>query len=138
MLLDTHVWIWAAAGTPDRIGPKTRRRLEKAATAGTLYVSTASAFELAALTTAGRLVLSTPVDRWIRDSIDRSGLRVAAVDVEVGVDAGQVPASAIPDPLDRLLVATARSLGVPLVTRDRLLLSYIAKSRLATAVDART
>lgn len=137
MLLDTHVWIWAAADVPNRIGPKTRRRLEKAAAAGSLYVSTASALEVTALCTAGRLVLSMPAERWIRDSVDRSGLRVADIDMEIAIDAGQVPASTIPDPLDRLLVATARSLGVPLVTRDRLLLSYIAKTRLATAVDAR-
>jgi PIN domain nuclease of toxin-antitoxin system len=31
------------------------------------------------------------------------------------------------DPADRLLIATARQLGVPLVTRDRRILDYAAQ-----------
>jgi PIN domain nuclease of toxin-antitoxin system len=31
------------------------------------------------------------------------------------------------DPADRLLIATARDLGVPLVTRDRRILDYAAQ-----------
>lgn len=138
MLLDTHIWIWAAADEPGRIGPRTRRRIERAAAAGDVYVSSASAFEVTALCTAGRLGLSMSPERWIRDSVARAGLRLTSIDLDVAIDAGSVAVSAIADPLDRLLVATARSLGVPLVTRDRQLLDYVSKTRLVTAIDART
>jgi PIN domain nuclease of toxin-antitoxin system len=37
------------------------------------------------------------------------------------------------DPADRLLVATARALGVPIVTRDRRILNY-AKAGFVDAV----
>lgn len=136
MLLDTHVWIWAVDGG-SRLGPKTRRRLARAATADeALAVSTASVFEVAALHTAGRLQLTLSLERWIRESLERSGLQVLDVGRAIAVDAGLVPASALADPIDRVLVATAREHDVPLVTRDRALLDYARRTRLVRVVDA--
>lgn len=97
MLLDTHVWIWAAADIPRTLGPKTRRLLVRAAATGALYVSAASAFEITALHTAGRLKF-----------------------------------------IDRLLVATARDRGIPLLTRDAAILDYARRTRLVRVVDAAT
>jgi PIN domain nuclease of toxin-antitoxin system len=39
VLLDTHIWIWAAADEPGKLGPKTRRAITKAGAAGTLLVT---------------------------------------------------------------------------------------------------
>ena len=137
MLLDTHVWIWSAAGDTARIGPKTRRQLDKAAAKGGLMVSSASAFEIAALTTMGRLVLSLPAERWVRESVSRARLRVVDAGLDVALDAGCIPASAIGDPFDRWLIATARALDVPLVTCDQALLAYGAATRQVSLVDGR-
>ena len=136
MLLDTHVWIWAAEGDTRRIGPKTRRLLAGTPATATAYVSTASMFEIAALHTAGRLRLGLPVERWIRESIDRVGLRVVDVEASIAVDAGLIPSTALPDPLDRLLVASARDMNMPLVTCDRKILDYARTSRLVKVIDA--
>ncbi len=69
MLLDTHVWIGAANGGA-KLGPKTRRRLEKSSggIATTAFVSTVSVFEIVALHTAGRLRFNQPVERWVRET----------------------------------------------------------------------
>lgn len=136
MLLDTHIWVWLAGDVPRQIGPRTRRRLARATGASALSVSVASAFEIAALHTAGRLQFTQPVERWIRESIARSGFRVLNVDREISIDAGLVPAAALPDPLDRLLVATARDRELPLVTRDRAILEYAHRTGLVQVVDA--
>jgi PIN domain nuclease of toxin-antitoxin system len=135
MLLDTHVWIWAAAGEP-RIGPRTRRLLNRDAAAGRVFVSAVSAFEISALCAAGRLVLNQPAERWIRDSIARGNLRVLDLDTDVAMDAGALGVEAVPDPIDRLLVAAARDAEVPLVTRDRRLLDFAARTRLVRVHDA--
>lgn len=135
MLLDTHVWIWAAAGAP-RIGPKTRRLLNRQAAAGRVFVSSVSAFEISALCAAGRLVLNQPAERWIRDSIGRGNLRVLDLDTGVAIDAGALGVEAVPDPIDRLLVAAARDAAVPLVTCDRRLLDFAARARLVRVHDA--
>lgn len=136
MLLDTHAWIWAATDEPGKLGPKTRRLIARAAAAGTLIVTTASVFEITALATAGRLRLNQSAEKWIRDSIVRGGLRVVDVDLDIAIDAGAVPSSALADPIDRMLVASARAYAVPLVTRDRQIIDYAKRSGLVRVSDA--
>ena len=136
MLLDTHIWIWAANGDTSRLGVKARRLLNRVGAAGKLSVSAMSVFEVAALHTAGRLQLAMPVEGWIRASIDRSGLRILDVPPAVATDAGLIPAAAMSDPIDRLLVATSRYFAIPLMTRDRTLLAYARSTRALTVVDA--
>ena len=136
MLLDTHVWVWAAADVAGRLGRRTRRQLARAVGAKAPQVSTASIFEIVALHTAGRLQFAEPVERWVRTSIERGGFRVIGIDADIAVDAALVPAAALPDPLDRLLVATARACRVPLVTRDRAILDYASASGLVRVLDA--
>jgi PIN domain nuclease of toxin-antitoxin system len=136
VLLDTHVWIWAAADAPRKLGPKTRRLLARGAAAGRLYVSAASAFEIAALHTAGRLKFNQPAERWIHESIERGRLRVLDVSAAIATDAGAVPSDSLSDPIDRLLVAAARDRDLPLVTRDAAILEYARRTRLVRVVDA--
>jgi len=136
VLIDTHVWIWAAANTPGRLGPKTRRLLARGTAAASLYVSAASAFEITALHTAGRLKFNQPAERWIRESIERGRLRVLDVSTGIATDAGVIPADSLADPIDRLLVATARDRDVPLLTRDQAILEYSTRTRLVRVVDA--
>ena len=139
MVLDTHVWIWAADGGT-KLGSKARKRLEKGAASvasgSRMSVSTASVFEIAALHTAGRLALNQSPERWIRESIDRGGLRVIDIERDIAVDAGLIPAKALPDPIDRCLVATAREYDVPLMTADRKILDYARRTSLVRVIDA--
>jgi PIN domain nuclease of toxin-antitoxin system len=85
---------------------------------------------------AGYLQLNQPVERWIREALDRAKVRVIDLDCNLAVDAGLIPAAARPDPFDRYLVATARDYGLPLVTRDRRILEYAKRTGLVTVVDA--
>jgi PIN domain nuclease of toxin-antitoxin system len=136
MILDTHAWIWAAADEPGKLGPKTRRLIARAAATETLYVTTASIFEITALATAGRLRLNQSAEKWIRDSVIRGALRVISIDMDISIDAGAIPSSALADPIDRMLVASARAYDVPLVTRDRQILDYANRTRLVRVSDA--
>jgi PIN domain nuclease of toxin-antitoxin system len=81
-------------------------------------------------------VLNQPAERWIRDSIDRGSLRILNLDTDIAMDAGALGAEAVPDPIDRLLVASARDADVPLVTRDRRLLEFASRTRLLRVHDA--
>ena len=136
MLLDTHVWIWAADGG-SKLGAATRRRLARATRAGEVVaISTASVFEIVALHTAGRLRLTLPVERWIGEAIERGGLRVLDIDREIALDAGMIPSSALGDPVDRCLVATSRQHDLPLVTADRKVIEYSARTKLVRVLDA--
>lgn len=136
-MLDTHVWVWAAEGVA-RLGVRTRRQLDKASRAipGELLVSSVSAFEISALSTAGRICLSQPVDRWIRETIERGNLRVVDLERDIAVNAGSIPTTALPDPFDRCLVATAQEYAMPLVTCDRRILDYAKRTGLVKVIDA--
>lgn len=122
LLLDTHAWIWSVAG--ERIGRRAQRAISRAETLDAIRVSPASVFELTALHTAGRLRLSTVPAEWIRQSLSTSSIRLAPLVTEVAIDAGSIPRAALPDPLDRLIVATARHLDATLLTADTQILDY--------------
>jgi PIN domain nuclease of toxin-antitoxin system len=136
VLLDTHVWIWAVVDEPRQLGPRTRRQLTRASGRDAPSVSAVSAFEIAALHVAGRLGFTQPVERWIRDSIACAGFRVIELDGPMAIDAGLIPPAALADPIDRCLVATAREYQLPLVTCDRRILDYAARTGLVQVLDA--
>jgi PIN domain nuclease of toxin-antitoxin system len=124
LLLDTHAWIWTVEGEKRRVGPKARRMIAQAAGQQAVRISPMTVFEIVALHTAGRLQLSRPVEEWIEDSLDRPGVRLAELTRVAAADAGFIPRAALSDPVDRLLVATARQLDATLVTGDSAILAY--------------
>lgn len=52
------------------------------------------------------------------------GIRPASFTPDIAIDSAQLPGDLHRDPGDRLLIATARHLAIPIVTRDRLILAY--------------
>lgn len=136
MLLDTHVWVAAASGDRRGAGPMLRRALERSTGLRQLHLSTLSIFELSALHLMGRLHLSLPIETWIRESVERSSVQLSEVTTTIAIDAGLISRTALPDPFDRLLVATARQLDVPLATRDRRILEYARATNQVRVVDA--
>ena len=54
------------------------------------------------------------------------GIRVTPLTVSAAMAASYLPEPFHKDPADRLLVAVARELGVPVVTRDDKILDYAA------------
>jgi PIN domain nuclease of toxin-antitoxin system len=128
VLFDTHAWIWAVEGDTRRVGPRSRRLIAQAEARQAIRVSPATLFEIVALHTAGRLRLAEPAEQWIRSSLDRSGARLAELTRSVAIDAGFIPRTALADPLDRLLVATARQFGATFLTADTAVLAYAAQT----------
>jgi PIN domain nuclease of toxin-antitoxin system len=129
LLLDTHAWIWIVEGDPRKVGGGSRRLVSRAEAREGVRVSPATLFEIVALHAAGRLRLSHPPEHWISHSLDRPGVRLAELTRGVAVDAGFIPRAAVPDPVDRFLVATARQLDATFLTGDAGLLAYAARTR---------
>jgi PIN domain nuclease of toxin-antitoxin system len=136
LLLDTHVWLWSADGDTRRVGRRARQALLKAESRDDIRVSPVSMFEVTALHTLGRLRLARPLDHWLREALDAAGVRLAELTPAVAIDAGVIPRSALADPLDRLLVATARQLDAVFLTADARILAYAASTRNVRAQDA--
>jgi PIN domain nuclease of toxin-antitoxin system len=136
LLLDTHSWIWSVENDTRRLGRRARALVSKADVQERLRVSAASIFEIVALHTAGRLRLSGSPEPWIRDALATGGIRLAELTVAIAVDAGLLPRPALPDPIDRFLVATARKLDATLLTADRRILQYASVSASVRVHDA--
>jgi PIN domain nuclease of toxin-antitoxin system len=73
-----------------------------------------------------RLELSLPLGEWLALAAHPRTVDVVPVSAAIAAEVANLPADFQGDPADRLIVATCRVLGAPLVTRDRL----ITRSRL--------
>ena len=122
MILDTHVAVWLAEGVSIRAGA--RRRIEAAAVRGGLVLSAISAWEIATLVRSGRLRVATTTESYVRDLFALRGVREAPVTAEIARRAGELSDVFHGDPADRIIVATASVLGVPLATRDDRIVTF--------------
>ena len=136
LLLDTHVLIWSVSGDERRLGRRTRSLLTRAESRGELRVSALTLFEVTALHTLGRLRLRQDAERWLRDTLDLTGVRVVELSFDAAVDAGSIPRTELEDPIDRLLVATARQVNATFVTSDARILNYATTQSDLRAHDA--
>jgi PIN domain nuclease of toxin-antitoxin system len=116
IVADTHALVWWLAD-PARLSAKARRSLD-AASVDSVIVCAATLLELATLLRRGRLSLSVPADTWLADLGRIAEVRVEPVTGPIAIRAGSFTEQVPGDPIDRLIVATAMSLGVPLVTAD--------------------
>ena len=137
VLLDTHAWLWSVDQADRHLGRRARQLLSRADLAHAICISPASVFEITTLCTSGRLTLGKPTEQWVRESLAHPGVRLAELTPSVAMDAGMIPRSALPDPLDRFLVATARQLGATLLTADARILDYGSRPGRVRVHDAR-
>lgn len=117
ILLDTHAWVWWL-GVPEKLSPPARERIDAEVDGGRVLVSAISAWEVALLVKKGRLELTMEVDRWMARSEALPFLDFVPIDPRIAVHSVQLPEPLHDDPADRLIVATALSLGLDLVTKD--------------------
>ena len=126
VLLDTCAAIWLANG--DALPGPVLAAIVAAALSAGVFVSPVSAWEVGMLSKprASRPGLQFLPDpkAWFARLMAGPGIREAALTPEIAVDASYLPGDLHSDPADRLLVATARHLGIPLVTRDAKLIAY--------------
>lgn len=122
LLLDTHVWIWVMEGDGRRLRPDAVDRIDAAAAEGALRVHALSVWEIGSLVRRGRLSLSVPVARWVDDALAVPGMTLVPLTAAIALDAARLDDAFPGDPVDRILVATARAVGAALVTCDRRIL----------------
>lgn len=134
MIADTHVFVWLVSGD-DRLGAAARQKLEKAAVSASVQVAAISLWEIAMLVHKGRLALGVEAGAWIAAALALPGISLLPLLPSIALDSVRLPGDMHADPADRMIVASARHLGVPLVTADRALLSYSAQGHVLS-VDA--
>lgn len=134
LLLDTHVWIWCMLANAElAIGGRTA--INRAATSGQLRIAAISVWEAALLASRGRIAVGRPLAQWIGEALSAPGLSIEPLLPQIAVEACSLPEAFHRDPVDRMIVATARVVNATLMTRDRQILDYAARGHL-TAIAA--
>jgi PIN domain nuclease of toxin-antitoxin system len=134
IVLDTHIWIDVAFGR-GRFAPRTLRKLDRAASAGTLHIAAITCWEIAMLARGGKLRVRGPVLGWLEQALELTRTAVVSFEPAIAVDAVELPSWEHADPADRIIVATARHLGATLVTRDAEILEYAETTKAVRALE---
>ena len=126
IFLDTHAWIWWVTES-GKLSAKAKHAIRDADILG---VSIMSCWEVAMLVMKKRIGFTMDVDDWLEYALERPKIRLCHLDAKIVVRSTRFPGSITGDPIDRLLVATALSAAVPLVTKDE----NIRKSQLVQVI----
>lgn len=125
-LLDTCAVIWLAEGHPLR-EPAASELSESIERGPQVFVSPITAWEVAMLVAKGRMALALDPALWFQRFCDLPGVTLAAMPPAVLVASTTLPGQPPGDPADRILIASARTFGYVLVTRDEKILDYGAR-----------
>lgn len=120
LLVDTQCWLWMLAD-PDRLSRRTRRLIQRQDSE--LYLSAASAWEIAIKWSLGKLTLPSDPSEYVPSRVEQSGVIPLPVKHAHAVQVARL-APHHRDPFDRLLVAQASLEDMVLLTGDRQLSAY--------------
>lgn len=123
IVLDTHTLLWWV-NDPSTLSMPAKKAIDAAVESRSVYVSCISAWEIALLVERGRLRLALDVRDWICRCEALPFLTFVPLDNAIAVESVRLPDFPHADPADRIIAATALSLGAVLVTKDDKLQSY--------------
>jgi PIN domain nuclease of toxin-antitoxin system len=123
VLLDTHVLTWTI-GDLRKLGKRARRVIDRATSGEGAFISAITPWEISMGVEHGRLKLGKSAEEWIAGVLIVPGMRLAPLEPEIAIAAAKLPRAFLNDPSDQIIVATARHLGVPLITADRKIIEY--------------
>ena len=120
VLADTHAWLWMLTD-PDRLPARAAEVLADPTTQ--VFVSAASAWEIAIKYELGRLPLPEPPTSFVPARLRASGCDPLPIGHGHALAAGALPPHHR-DPFDRLLIAQSRQLRIPLCSGDGAVSDY--------------
>ncbi len=121
ILLDTCAIIWSVA-EPKQLSPAARDTLTLDETE--VWISPISCAEVACAADRGRITLDRHWRLWFRYYVDLNNWQLKNIDLDVMEEAYSLPEPFHQDPADRIIVATARKMGCPIITSDQKILNY--------------
>jgi PIN domain nuclease of toxin-antitoxin system len=123
IVLDTHAWV-SFVSNPELLSRTAKKAVDASIEKKEVFVSSISAWEVALLVGKGRLKLTMDVIEWIGKSEKLPFLTFLPVDNAIAVKSVALPEPLHQDPADRIIIATAITIGSPVATKDQKILDY--------------
>jgi PIN domain nuclease of toxin-antitoxin system len=123
IILDTHVWVLFVSN-PELLSKRAKKSLDTEMEKKGILISSISTWEVALLVAKKRLQLTLDLSDWIGKSEALPFITFIPVDNSVAIKSVNLPQPLHNDPADRIIIATAISMGAPLVTKDEKILKY--------------
>lgn len=120
VLLDTHALLWWAQDDPQL---SRKARVAMASFATEVYVSAASAWEIATKVRIGKLAGAEAFAAEFPERVRHLGFRELPITVEHGQRAGLLPGTHR-DPFDRMLIAQAQAENMPIISNESVFDEY--------------
>jgi PIN domain nuclease of toxin-antitoxin system len=118
-LLDTHVFFWRVA-EPSKLSETQNRLLDRAEEDGeAVGLSAISLWELAMHAQRGRIEPPKIMDLRLGDIESDPRVVILPLTGRIAAEAVGLAPEVPADPVDRIIIATARCHGLPLLTADR-------------------
>lgn len=127
ILLDTHAFIWLMEGE-ETLSLESRQLISRTSQKKFIFVAAISIWEIAMLQSKERIVLKTPLQKWVEKATSLPFLKIIDLNAEIAIQSCKLPGNFHGDSADRMIVATSRILDLPLLTRDKKILDYAKES----------
>lgn len=89
-----------------------------------IHVSAVTAWEMGMLVAHGRISETKDAKRWYDEFLAGAGVLELKVTADIFIAASFLPPPLHKDPIDRIIIATAREHDLTIITRDRAILAY--------------
>jgi PIN domain nuclease of toxin-antitoxin system len=97
-----------------------------------ISVSAVTAWEMGMLVASRRVTETRTAPQWYRDFLSESAFVEQQVTADIFMASCALPQPLHKDPIDRILIATAREHDLTIITRDRAILAYGAAGHVKT------
>ena len=122
-LLDTYTFLWWNLDDP-QLSDKVRDFIGDGR--NEIYLSAASAWEIAIKAAKGRLTLPEDPDQYVANRMRQHHFSALPVEISHALHVYNLPQLHV-DPFDRLLIAQSQMEDMPLLTADSVISSYPVK-----------
>lgn len=123
ILLDTHTLLWWVSGSP-KLSSKALSEILVSQKSGSIFVSSISIWEIAMLVKEGEITFNASFDEWISWLKQISGINFVPLESDILINSVFLSELNHKDAADRIIIATALSLGCPLITKDKKIRGY--------------